>query len=351
MALKFKPIYMCDGCGNELENPDEIRIFPGNITNGSKNKKYSSDEKMYCLNCIPLALDFKNETPETVKIIDDAVIKEQEQKPKSCPELDKIKKQLGILERTIEQLKRNKKEKIYVEVPPESKTYGPLKNDIPFKTLTKLTEEEFPELDKDILDEEYVIDKNKAVLDENIIDPDEEDVELLESSIDDDEDEEKIIELDNPIEEKFEDPLIKHFKDFKESPDDYEVFHRINTEMDKFNMIEWCQCKDLNGLIKVLQPHLPENVYYPIKQYVSEKAISAFITSDIETPLAVTENKVNTVENILFGVPNIVNRSGFVIKDYDNYIFIRKDDKIVPKTIKKISDGVSKTFKTPLDYV
>jgi len=70
MSIKFKPIYICDGCGVEFEDKDQIRIIDGDILNGDKTKLYSTTEKMYCLSCLPLALDLENKNPETIINID-----------------------------------------------------------------------------------------------------------------------------------------------------------------------------------------------------------------------------------------------------------------------------------------
>ena len=69
MGVKFIPRYACDGCGIEFEDPDKVRIFESLVKNGDQTKQYI-ENGMLCLDCIPLALDFKNENPETIKIIE-----------------------------------------------------------------------------------------------------------------------------------------------------------------------------------------------------------------------------------------------------------------------------------------
>ena len=69
MVLKYKPLYQCDGCSLEFEDPDKVRIFESLVKNGNQTKQYI-ETGMFCLDCIPLALDFSNQNPETVKIID-----------------------------------------------------------------------------------------------------------------------------------------------------------------------------------------------------------------------------------------------------------------------------------------
>ena len=69
MTVKYKPIFQCDGCSLEFEDPDKVRIFESLVKNGDQTKQYI-ETGMFCLDCIPLALDFKNENPETIKIIE-----------------------------------------------------------------------------------------------------------------------------------------------------------------------------------------------------------------------------------------------------------------------------------------
>ena len=69
MPVKYKPLYCCDGCGNEFEDSNKVRIFESVVKSGDETKIYIQTG-MYCIECIPLALDFKNENPETVVNID-----------------------------------------------------------------------------------------------------------------------------------------------------------------------------------------------------------------------------------------------------------------------------------------
>lgn len=69
MGVKFKPLYSCDGCGEDHEDPDKVRIFESIVKSGDESKQYIKSG-MFCLSCIPLALDFENKVPETVQIID-----------------------------------------------------------------------------------------------------------------------------------------------------------------------------------------------------------------------------------------------------------------------------------------
>ena len=69
MGVKFKPLYSCDGCGEDHEDPDKVRIFESIVKSGDESKQYIKSG-MFCLSCIPLALDFENKVPETVQIVD-----------------------------------------------------------------------------------------------------------------------------------------------------------------------------------------------------------------------------------------------------------------------------------------
>lgn len=78
MAKLFKPLYQCDGCGETFENPDDVRIFESLVKNGEETKQYIKTG-MFCLSCIPLALDFENKVPETVVFIDPKNITNKEE--------------------------------------------------------------------------------------------------------------------------------------------------------------------------------------------------------------------------------------------------------------------------------
>ena len=68
MPIKLKQVYICDGCGVEFEETDNIRIFTGEVLNGDKSKSFIRPNEMYCLNCLQFALDYENKNPETVII-------------------------------------------------------------------------------------------------------------------------------------------------------------------------------------------------------------------------------------------------------------------------------------------
>ena len=68
MAIKLKQIYICDGCGSEFEQPDQIRIF-NEVWNGDKTKSFIRPNQMYCSDCTNIVLDFENKIPETVIIL------------------------------------------------------------------------------------------------------------------------------------------------------------------------------------------------------------------------------------------------------------------------------------------
>ena len=40
MVLKYKPLYQCDGCSLEFEDPDKVRIFESLVKNGNQTKQY-----------------------------------------------------------------------------------------------------------------------------------------------------------------------------------------------------------------------------------------------------------------------------------------------------------------------
>ncbi len=68
MGKKFKPIYQCDLCGQEFEDPDMVRLFKGDVVNGEELKRYVNIEKytMSCIECLPKLLieNFEIITPK-----------------------------------------------------------------------------------------------------------------------------------------------------------------------------------------------------------------------------------------------------------------------------------------------
>lgn len=105
MAVKFKPIYICEGCSAETEDPDQVRIFSGTIVNGDGTKQFISSEKMYCLNCIPLALDFENVVPETVEIITEPQKNSIKPTESQLKDLDEIETDLSDIKQTYTKLR------------------------------------------------------------------------------------------------------------------------------------------------------------------------------------------------------------------------------------------------------
>lgn len=76
MGKVFKPIYVCDQCETQFEDPLQLRSFLGPVSDGETDNFFvimneeDSEPKMYCVNCIPKVLDLTNENLEitTVRI-------------------------------------------------------------------------------------------------------------------------------------------------------------------------------------------------------------------------------------------------------------------------------------------
>lgn len=77
MGKIFKEYYQCVGCGAEFDDPDKVRVFTSEVTNGNETKRFIRPNEMYCLDCITLVIDLENKNPETVQSIENPTITEK----------------------------------------------------------------------------------------------------------------------------------------------------------------------------------------------------------------------------------------------------------------------------------
>mgnify|MGYP001157948765 FL=1 len=92
MAKIFKPLYQCEGCGETFEDPDQVRIFAGEVTNGTELKSFIRPTQMYCLNCLKHSLDYDNNNPETV------IIKESKEEIVDIPFQEQVMNRLNLFD-------------------------------------------------------------------------------------------------------------------------------------------------------------------------------------------------------------------------------------------------------------
>jgi hypothetical protein len=64
----FKPIYVCDKCETQFEDPLQLRSFLGPVSDGETDNYFiivddNTEPKMYCLKCIPEVLELSNYVP------------------------------------------------------------------------------------------------------------------------------------------------------------------------------------------------------------------------------------------------------------------------------------------------
>lgn len=68
MGIRYRTIYICDNCGIEVENKDEILLFKGNVTNGDETITFIKQDSMLCKNCCENSLKINHKVIEVQKI-------------------------------------------------------------------------------------------------------------------------------------------------------------------------------------------------------------------------------------------------------------------------------------------
>jgi hypothetical protein len=291
MAIKFKPIYTCDGCGIDFENENEIRIFTGTVYDGSGTKQYLATEKMYCLKCIPLALDFENSNPQTFKIIS----KEEKSKTKeSCPEIIELKNEIKQINNRLAKINsQNQEFKTFIK---KSKIYDD-------KNLIKLAEDIEKDLDEKMKDvEKYIEDPTQI---EN-----EDSIENITEQLNEDE-----------IIQQPEDILT--IEDFFKDSGEYEVYCKIEGDIHLNKVMKMCSCKTEDQLNQLVKPNNIKEIYYSIKKYINfEDLNDPLVGPKVETP-----DKIKIIKQIMFGIPDIIAVDGTILEDFKDYAFIKIDRK------------------------
>ncbi len=285
--LKFKPIYTCDGCGTELENPDQIRIFAELVKNGDGTKIYIDQETMYCLNCIPLALDFENVCPGTVKIVERPELEKPTEKV-----VEKVVKENLITAEELEQhLSEITNRFIYVLETHQKKI------DLLLETVNSLREETSSnqEISRSI---DIVVDDITT----------EAELKAEEES-----------ELGKSIYKEETRDLIDLIP--TETFGDYILLKCIESEEDKEELAKKCGYKDVNSLNEVFGKKSPIGIYYSLDKYTNTLQI---LNGDYQ------RKTVKLINKILFGVPNVAEKPAYVYSD-TKFALIEKrlfDDKV-----------------------
>lgn len=309
-AIRFKPIYTCEGCGTEFETIDSVRIFKGVVKNGNETKIFIIEDAMYCINCIPLILDFKNECPETVKIINKLTPEEPlepKEKPITMKDIEnkfvEINKQylktLDAQQKKINELteKLNYKDKL-----PE-KTVARSEQSISRKEALKISNEILEQAEKERHEPEEIIEIEQKI---------------EESEIQSQYEPETTTENINSETEELIEEMIP-----SEPFGKYIILSKINSEASENNLAKKCGCKDIKSLRETYGNKSLMGIYYSTDKYTNSLAIQS---------LEYRQETIEVINKIFFGVPNVVQRQAFVYPDIEIALIEKHafDDKIEP---------------------
>ncbi|MCK9293171.1 hypothetical protein M0P25_03790 [archaeon] len=301
MPVKFKPIYSCEGCGKDFEDENLVRTFKGYLTNGNGTRRYISSEKMYCLECLPLAVDVKNELPETVEIINEKNIKEI--KIESFDEIKgtKIEQDYNNLKNEIKELQTSIRILTHqLENSKQDQTYGPIK--------VKLN---FPEISEDEIIKSEPLEKITNEEEFPVEPPEELSFEASE------------------IEEEKELTIQDYYKDVGE----YLVLQKINSEEHENVLMKKCGCSSIDDLKKRLGNTNYKDLYYPLEKFIELEVFESIVPSSIH-------DYVFKIKNIMFGIPDIVKIKGHIFEEWGIAL-----EKVIPIDKKKLDEASKKPLK------
>jgi hypothetical protein len=323
MGIIFKAYYQCCGCGIEFDNPDKVRNFKGTVENGDRSKIFIQEEKMYCVDCLPLALDFENKCPETVKIVAPEEQKlEQEKNTNKISDLENkiinINKQyLETLEFQQKEIKALSKKLINFEKSSSQKTSEQMVDDILREEARKFMGSVNETIPDDWPKPNELIGKDESS--ETIIG------EVVSVNGED-------IELETTLEEP---EITKEIKDSETEQSvlgdsiplkafgKYLVLYEIKSEANESDLAKRCGHKDVKSLRETCGNKSLMGIYYSIDKFIDD-------LNEIGDDYR--QETVKVINKIFFGVPNVVERKAYIYPDYgigliEKYIF---DDKIEP---------------------
>ncbi len=337
MVLKYKPLYSCDGCGIDFEDANKVRIFESRILNGDQTKQYV-ESGMFCLDCIPLALDFENKNPETVKIIDPikALADKEEQFKENYQKIvDKLAedKYIGTeneifnleLEKTMKDIelikswikKHNKSSDPIFQISMydqkgkhhDNSNY-PAKSLLPEIELTEVVKEEI---------EQKVFDEITSKEEQLSSQEPETTNEIINSETEED-------EIDQ----------------FGEESGDYLILRLIDDEITEMKFAQKNNYKNLRDLRATCGNKPLIGLYYSINRFVDDPNIGGDYNSNYKPTIKI-------INKMFFGIPSIVERKVFI---YDNLgiALIEKelfDDKIEAVKYEIPHEEVSEEHEKP----
>jgi len=329
MAIKLKQIYVCDGCGTEYENPDQIRVFADQVLNGDKTKNFIRPEQMYCINCLPFALDFENHNPETV-------IKNPE------TNLDRSKEDnINLRLETLESFKQETLKNLELVAENIKKS----------TTNTKHLADNFSNLKQSIEHvkkefEDFVNNQDKFLEEGGT---ESFDSSSLEPEITNEENDSVTAQEELSI-----DNLLEIDPECLKDSGEFLVLCQIKTPaLEKYFAKEVCKYDKLDTLKEVMGNKSLMGVYFSTNRYLDVDDISGF-----------RQKTAKVINKIIFNIPNINELDIYLVPGSDLAVIPKRNFDIVvepipkyeiqeelpkkPKEIKPSQPTITKTFKDPI---
>jgi len=303
MGIIYKAYYQCEGCGIETEDADQIRYFAGEVTNGNDTKSFIRPEQMYCISCLQFVLDHENKIPETVIIKNNNNSSVDPNLSTQIKEDSEIEKQLEENLKELQSLKesfekrfnelRNSQNQIIEKIKTlEALQQSTLHSNNSHKRLEQLQTEEYEDFPTHEEDEIEKFNDDSSISNTS---------KEIQSDITYDELIEQTINLNSDT-----------FQDFG----DYIVLCQIkNSQMEEYFAKEKCGHKDAASLREASGNKSLINTWFSIDKYISEK--------DAHFDYSISARVIN---KIIFGIPNIVDKTIFISKN--GYGYISKSDLI-----------------------
>lgn len=316
MVLKHRPIYQCDGCSLEFEDPNKVRIFENQILNGDQTKQYI-ESGMFCLDCIPLALDFINKNPETVKIIDPIkVLADKEEQFKK--DYQKIVNKLtndkhigaGIEEELISiELRKTMKDVEIIKdwVRRHNQSSDPIFQISMYDQKDKhLDNSNYPA--KSLLPEIEL----KEEIEQKVFDT------IISKEIDQETSQEP--EIINENNSEIQDDTIDHIG---EETGDYLILRLIDDEITEMRFAQKNNYKDLNELRATCGNKPLIGLYYSINRFVNDPNLDGEYNENYKPTIKI-------INKMFFGIPSIVERKVFMYENFGIALIEKElfDDKI-----------------------
>ena len=330
MAKLFKPLYQCEGCGETFENPDKVRIFNGEVTNGDELKSFIRPTQMYCLNCLKHSLDYNNDNPETVIVKNESQTKDHQYQSNI-----NIRE---ILNNEIQQI--NDRLDKFDEFRQETVTNLELvtKNIKKHTDIENLLKEKFFEL------EEQLGKFNNSIVENQDEFLEEGGTELFDGRENSSEEtpQEEPETTTKIIDSETDQDVVEDLIPLKTSGR-YLVLYKIKSEEHEEDFAKRCNHKDAKSLRETYGNKSLTGIYYSIDKFTDTLEDFSY---------EYRQETIKVVNKIFFGVPNVVERQAYVYSDLGIALIEKQifEDKIEP-IIYEIPEEIEEAPPVPVSKI